>query len=268
MKNSLYTACKTGNRDDLKNLLAVFFTGLSRLTLCTNKESTVTEAVGASVTRKDSGKIEEFSVPNNGDSGSETVRENEVESEDSKSEIVSVKHCRKVSPQNKSTGDHELGRESLNLVESSTKLDAADSIDTVNDHFKTDTVSGTVVVEKFAEKTASKGAERDQRTEANRNLTADHNENSRNVNKTEEQNGIHIHLKDFSKELVAKSSIPGNSRPIVVEDMSPVVTIEMLSEPFGDNSTTLLHVGAREGHGAVVSMLMEAGANPAMRFVL
>lgn len=267
MKNSLYTACKTGNRDDLKNLLAVFFTGLSSLILCTDKEGRATEAIGASVKVKDSCKIEDFSTPNNGDSGGETVRENEAESYESKSEIVLVKHSRKVSSQNKTTGDHELGREPLNLVESNTKLDTADSINTMNDHSKTDTVSDTVIDEKFAEKTASEVAERDG-TEANRNLMAEHTENSWKVNKTEEQNGIHIHLNDVNKELVAKSNIPGNIRPIVVEDMSPVVTIEMLSEPFGDNNTTLLHVGAKEGHGAVVSMLMEAGANPAIRFVL
>lgn len=48
-------------------------------------------------------------------------------------------------------------------------------------------------------------------------------------------------------------------------DFSPVVTTGMLSEPFGDNNTTLLHVAAKEGHGTVVNILMEAGANPAQR---
>ena len=56
-------------------------------------------------------------------------------------------------------------------------------------------------------------------------------------------------------------NLTGNQLP----DLSPVVTAGILSETFGDNETTLLHVAAREGHKVIVTMLMTAGADPAIR---
>ena len=55
--------------------------------------------------------------------------------------------------------------------------------------------------------------------------------------------------------------LTGNQLP----DLSPVVTAGILSETFGDNETTLLHVAAREGNKVIVTMLMTAGADPAIR---
>lgn len=48
-------------------------------------------------------------------------------------------------------------------------------------------------------------------------------------------------------------------------DLSPLVTLDILNETFGDNDTTLLHVAAREGNKDIIKVLMTAGANPALR---
>lgn len=79
-----------------------------------------------------------------------------------------------------------------------------------------------------------------------------------------EENPSVLHSELCSLDLVTNSS-----EPIVLgrwPDFSPVVTPGLLTEPFGDNNTTLLHVAAREGHGAVVAMLMDFGASPAVRY--
>ena len=67
-----------------------------------------------------------------------------------------------------------------------------------------------------------------------------------------------------------ESSLPLNKLATVqfpggLQDLSPVVTVGILSENFGDNETTLLHVAAREGHKDIVTVLMTAGADPTIR---
>ena len=66
------------------------------------------------------------------------------------------------------------------------------------------------------------------------------------------------------------SSLPLNKPDKVqalgtLQDLSPVVTVGILSETFGDNETTLLHVASREGHKDILTVLMTAGADPAIR---
>ena len=49
------------------------------------------------------------------------------------------------------------------------------------------------------------------------------------------------------------------------EVTSPVVTVDILNEPIGDNEKTLLHVACKEGHRKVVRVLLENGADPAVK---
>lgn len=48
-------------------------------------------------------------------------------------------------------------------------------------------------------------------------------------------------------------------------ELSPLFTVEVLNEPFGDNSTTLLHVASKGGHPSLIRLLMKAGADPAVK---
>ena len=70
--------------------------------------------------------------------------------------------------------------------------------------------------------------------------------------------------------IVKDSALPLNKLTVQVpgslQDLSPVVTVGILSETFGDHETTLLHVAAREGHKDIVTVLMTAGADPAIRY--
>ncbi|XP_078320556.1 tRNA endonuclease ANKZF1-like isoform X3 [Crassostrea virginica] len=73
-------------------------------------------------------------------------------------------------------------------------------------------------------------------------------------------------LKDSIQKPFGKTS----SRPASIvskseELLSPVDTNDMLNEPIGDNKYSLLHIAAREGHRKVIRLLLEFGANPAMR---
>lgn len=75
-----------------------------------------------------------------------------------------------------------------------------------------------------------------------------------------------VHSGKASLNLVTSSSMSGMVQ--MLTDYSPVVTPALLSEPFGDNNTTFLHVAAKEGHGKIITILMEAGANPALRYII
>lgn len=75
-------------------------------------------------------------------------------------------------------------------------------------------------------------------------------------------------LKDSIQKPFGKTS----SRPASIvskseELLSPVDTNDMLNEPIGDNKYSLLHIAAREGHRKVIRLLLEFGANPAMRYL-
>ena len=71
-------------------------------------------------------------------------------------------------------------------------------------------------------------------------------------------------LKFKEKDMESSLNIkPETTQP----DLSPVVTVAILNEPFGDSDTTLLHVAAREGHKSVIELLMESGASPAVKYV-
>lgn len=74
-----------------------------------------------------------------------------------------------------------------------------------------------------------------------------------------------VHSGKASLNLVTTGSMLGMLQ--MWTDYSPVVTPALLSEPFGDNNTTFLHVAAKEGHGKIIAILMEAGANPALRYI-
>ncbi|KAK6166090.1 hypothetical protein SNE40_022861 [Patella caerulea] len=50
-----------------------------------------------------------------------------------------------------------------------------------------------------------------------------------------------------------------------LDQLSPLVTVDILNKPFGDNGTTLLHVAAKCNHRKVISMLMKYGADPTVR---
>ena len=84
------------------------------------------------------------------------------------------------------------------------------------------------------------------------NLDENVNEEQRNTN-------------NVQSNLALKMSGTGHSLANNLPDLSPVVTISILNEKFGDNDTTLLHVAAREGHKKIISLLMATGADPAIR---
>ena len=42
-------------------------------------------------------------------------------------------------------------------------------------------------------------------------------------------------------------------------------TTEILNKPFGNQERTLLHIAATESHKPIISRLLEAGADPAMK---
>ena len=70
---------------------------------------------------------------------------------------------------------------------------------------------------------------------------------------------------NVQSNLALKMSGTGQLLANNLPDLSPVVTISILNEKFGDNDTTLLHVAAREGHKKIISLLMATGADPAIR---
>ena len=82
----------------------------------------------------------------------------------------------------------------------------------------------------------------------------DENINEEQKNTTNVQSNLALKMSGTGQHLV-------NNLP----DLSPVVTISILNEKFGDNDTTLLHVAAREGHKKIISLLMATGADPAIR---
>ena len=100
------------------------------------------------------------------------------------------------------------------------------------------------------------------------------NDGSLNVKRERNKSGdkavINNDDDQVTRGTVTESSLPLNKLSTVqfpggLQDLSPVVTVGILSENFGDNETTLLHVAAREGHKDIVTVLMTAGADPTIR---
>ena len=68
--------------------------------------------------------------------------------------------------------------------------------------------------------------------------------------------------------LLSSSPARQKSERKFLSELSPLMAADILNEPFGDNETTLLHVCARFGHPALVSLLLDAGADPSVRWVI
>lgn len=301
LRNNLYTACKTGNKADLKNLLAVFLPNFLPQTYFAERVGTSGNSHHGIVVVQQC-RVSKIPTDNNNDKdnvdngsrdNSKNVEERTPDETDSlecdggaevSDEIVVEKQSGAQPVQNEA---NSVLTESLkNVIDegvnSETKMtEVENNSDKKTDNIKTIENTGkdenTTCVENeakgFAELTKSKGSVEDNldnsKKEKNEgNSLEDHSTEKDPSNGETSKESVQETAKDKAKDTGKESSEirPESGRQIqVIEDMSPVVTLDMLSEQFGDNSTTLLHVAAKEGHGTVVMMLMDAGANPCIR---
>ena len=281
LRNNLYTACKTGNKTDLKNLLAVFLPSfpLQRILadrleqsgskLDDNVDKTVKDSVDKTVkdnvdkTVKDNvDKTVKDNVDKTvKDSIDKTVKDNvdktikdnnDVTRKDSELkcdvEGLTVDHLVEI---NILKLDKQNGADNINVGAGNTSLDTNATLKCdlqINENPEEVSIAKTSVESNVSALFSSKETEKESKVD----------ERTKDLDRENYAKGA------LSKEPLEFKQNSDKLKP-VLEDMSPVVTLDMLSEPFGDNNTTLLHVAAKEGHGAVVTMLMEAGANPTLR---
>lgn len=282
MKNSLYTACKMGNKDDLKNLLAVFLTSLPVKAFVESKNAEIANTAANDLTKDtntDRHCREEVKEKSLGDkvdemtSGIIVVQQSSSESASERRKMITnQKHDEDNGSKNMEEVENNMNKTKVEPFKDNVKLSncgkemVLDIDSNVSNIGNMDENLGNNC-ETYV-KSSNKECDLKETNSCIGKETADSSENDTDtiIKGIEENQSEHVN--DVSKVEKIKSGIkiPGVlGKAPVLEDMSPVVTIEMLSEPFGDNNTTLLHVAAKEGHVTVVTMLMEAGASPAVR---
>jgi len=256
LKNSLYTACKTGDKDSLKSLLAVIFTPAA------DGDRPAQQTVGTqqsdSTQHTDIGtqQIDETQQDNGSDRGS------------AEQDIVTVsqqlghnEQCVKLSDDIDKSGNVKVSEEDMNLNHADqgpSVLECSSSLSNSNQPVCDTSVENTPVVQNHA-LILSANMKNDN------DVTQPHRVSE---SSTLDTTNSPPHS-DNSLPASKPSSIPVSSRPSRCQNSDPLTPVfvspDILSEPMGDNHTTLLHVAAKEGHAGIVILLLEAGASPVLR---
>ncbi|XP_045167402.2 ankyrin repeat and zinc finger domain-containing protein 1-like [Mercenaria mercenaria] len=288
LKNSLYTACKVGDKEALKSLLAILYA--PQVTV----EGQTKEGQGQESEEKD-GDVTNDSEPqqlrkdNNCDKPFNENSDKEIEKTAcSLSQEENIKQTIDsdiiVNQQSKSCSASDLFKneiEQTNTIPRSTSTDINSGINLAEEAGYQKDNSGNSDFQANVDDSTNVKVTGDQPDNMSEEIvginktdsTFQHENSSENSNISNVETGINvavysksqtdIHTEKASLHLVTTSCI--SSVTGTWPDFSPVVTPGLLTEPFGDNNTTLLHVAAKEGQGAIIRILMESGANPAVR---
>ncbi|XP_067650118.1 tRNA endonuclease ANKZF1-like [Haliotis asinina] len=225
LRNALYTACKVGDKNALRSLLAIFNHPAACIDSPQTDDTTPQGEEGAPVV---SGETQVLSV--GGDDREDISREDHATTSEGKKDIL------------------DSGFETENFKEESFHLGEGDYEIKV-------TGCGDIVPE-----SATKSFQDD--VELVDSLKDEIVDSDR-----------HKNGESLEKELQEKiqttkpAALPGLTLGLVQPtcELSPLITAEVLNEPFGDNSTTLLHVASKGGYPSLIRLLMKAGADPTMK---
>ncbi|KAJ8313538.1 hypothetical protein KUTeg_008099 [Tegillarca granosa] len=253
LKNSLYTACKVGDLDSLKNLLAIFSVEDQSETGSNHVSRDKSDGVSVSSSiRSSSCQACDMSLSIQSDNVSCVTQEASVSTksdntDDGDHTKTNCIHSTNLSQKENTKSDDVISSyTSPDLVIDQAKGDV--SCDKNADHSKEDNDSSGAV---------GSGDFKENNTDLNVNSKVEIPVEDR-LSKVEKSN-----LKlNFGSE----QSSPRRSRSsLSYELMSPLVTLDMLNEPIGDSEITLLHVAAKSGHKQIVKKLLENGADPAKK---
>ncbi|XP_052806792.1 ankyrin repeat and zinc finger domain-containing protein 1-like [Mya arenaria] len=265
LRNSLYTACKTGDKESLESLLAVI-----------------------------------FSPPAAVDNNSEAKHDNAEDIESQKKVDEFDKATIPTAVDNSELNDHivKAGNENDNIC-----LKSSETSDNriIADIKQTDTLKNGDVKKSDGEEIAQnskeyvdieKSTSLECITEMNsdKSLLIDTNWkacdthtdiNTTDLDETKEKVTVNISSHQVehptaipdTPSILKPQTIPillSRTKPTVStgnkDPLTPVfVSPDIVSEPIGDNNTTLLHVAAKEGHARIVALLLEAGASPVLK---
>ncbi|WAQ94772.1 ANKZ1-like protein [Mya arenaria] len=203
LRNSLYTACKTGDKESLESLLAVI-----------------------------------FSPPAAVDNNSEAKHDNAEDIESQKKVDEFDKATIPTAVDNSELNDH--------IVKAEMNSDKSLLVDTNWKACDTHTDINTTDLDETKEKVTV-------------NISSHQVEHPTAIPDTPSI------LKPQTIPILSPRTKPtvstGNKDPLTPVFVSP----DIVSEPIGDNNTTLLHVAAKEGHARIVALLLEAGASPVLK---
>ncbi|XP_041365063.1 ankyrin repeat and zinc finger domain-containing protein 1-like [Gigantopelta aegis] len=250
LRNSLYTACKVGDVELLKNLLAVF------KVMSGNKDGDDVTSV--------SGNREPDII------NSEVLEQNSnvEEHHGGNSNKNSVDNCENVS--------HDMNQmKSADLVENASSTDTCDKIpsDSVNSVDFTHDNTSVNCPQSLVPEVCVKNTENEDATD----LKQAPEEGNQSIPNTvpviqEKDPSCDTYVPSGKSNsslkkpsLLSSSPSRQKSEGTRLSELSPLMAADILNEPFGDNETTLLHVSSRCGHSALISLLLNAGADPSVR---
>ncbi|KAL4222271.1 Ankyrin repeat and zinc finger domain-containing protein 1 [Mactra antiquata] len=275
LKNNLYTACKVGDKEMLKNMLAILFTPPQP----SSSSSNVDNKTDVNIDSKPSDHATNDKPEDEGQS-KETISE-DIPATCDKSEGTSIeKEPESVddSLENGKTVDQNMSETpECECVDVITDVDGANVADLGETRTGNKAENSDVLTEDDEDNQASvcdEPAKRDTNIENTASANANGPDNDSTLtevcDKTKDDTGKSGSETSKLKNTVNSTLNLDSSKTIsdlnkVWPDLSPVVTPSILNEQFGDNKTTFLHVASREGHVTIVTLLMEAGADPAIK---
>lgn len=239
LKNSLYTACKIGDLDSLKNLLAIFTVEDQSEKGSSQSDDVFQSSVNQSDSLLASSVSQEASISLKGE-GHHTDDIDQTEK--------NCVHATDLLPKEKTKNDDVIT--------------SIPSIDIVIDQAKGDILSCETPSDKIVdnskgdnESSGGVGSGDFKENNADSNIDSKVENPVDTISKVEKNN--------LKLNIGSEHSSPRRSRSSVSNDlMSPLVTLDMLNEPIGDSEITLLHVAAKSGHKQIVKKLLEVGADP------
>ncbi|XP_064614070.1 uncharacterized protein LOC135477796 [Liolophura sinensis] len=256
LKNSLYTACKVGDVDSLKNLLAIF-----------NPPAT---DQSPPPTTAEQGKLE-ASSSNAGSLDLSHITSNSASQEkDLPKTKANHNHCRKSTNQSKEkldTSDNNAESFSSHICNNSTNQED-DMSNTKANHIhghkstnegQDNAFEGVLNKKNHPEdfcNEETKASGFDLKENKSVGITSDNNKESNKLIRS--HSGFHLSVSQQSAGKVAMKTYS-------TEILSPVVTHQLLNEPIGDSCMTLLHVASKEGHKSILGLLLAAGADPSVK---
>ncbi|KAL3831821.1 hypothetical protein ACJMK2_023523 [Sinanodonta woodiana] len=293
LKNSLYTACKMGDAESLKNLLAIFNRPF-------NPNLSADFSIPRSNSPKDNNKNYHDNMAVKHDSTSSEFQSTvqsyvDYDCDDIVDDTTTddVSNDVKTTPIRKPLSKKcEGGKESVD-----TEVVTHSSSSKTSDNTESLQVSNDIIISKLDEFTIDNSEPQfpvpvDIRKENKENDTleihSDLNDGRESSvgectnSQHQDGNQIEIHKDEIQNSeshreeietstdgpfgiIAGKEQFAISQSQTVLELPSPVVTESILNELIGDNEITLLHVAAKEGHKGIICMLLEAGADPTIR---
>lgn len=258
LKNSLYTACKVGDVECLRNLLAIFnppATDQSPLTtaeehgkLNTNdknaESSDPSHMTSNSATQEDLTKT----IANHIHCHKSTIEsKDKVDTSDNNAKSTTSHNC------NNSTNQEDNTECILNTKDSHINCDKSTNRGQDNS-FEGVLNKNNIPVDCCNEGTKESGV--DLKEKIHDGITPDNNMDSNKL--IGAQSGLHLPVTQPSAGKVAMKIYSS-------EILSPIVTHDLLNQPIGDSCMTLLHVASKEGHRSILGLLLAAGADPSVK---